>query len=193
MPDPDAPIASCRPVRPIGTGGMLRKLTAWQLGLTGLYGVSQAFIAHRLGPVKHDALRLQTTTDAEKFRGILDSWDAEELAHYRSHLPPDMVHPLIYAASLTAGALNLGALLPLRPGTQRALVTAAWLSALGDYAENFAHLYLLDHRDAITPAAIRATGTITNTKWVLAGGVLATLLVGQARMGWRAVRSSRTT
>jgi hypothetical protein len=30
-------------------------------------------IARRLGLVAHDALRLQATTSAEKFRGILDS------------------------------------------------------------------------------------------------------------------------
>ena len=68
---------------------------------------------------------------------------------------------------------------------------APWLSALGDYGENVAHWYLLDHRDAITPTAIRVTGTVTNTKWALAGACLTTLLAGYTRVGWRAVRASR--
>jgi len=60
-----------------------------------------------------------------------------------------------------------------------------------DYGENVAHWYLLDHRESITPAAIRVTGTVTNTKWALAGACLATLLAGYTRVGWRAVRASR--
>ncbi len=60
-------------------------------------------------------MRLQTTTSAKTFSGILDGWDAGELARYRSHLPPDMVHPLIYAGILTVSAVKLDALSPLLP------------------------------------------------------------------------------
>ncbi len=45
----------------------MRKLTATTLGFNAVYVVSQAIIARRLGPVAHDALRLQTTTSAAKF------------------------------------------------------------------------------------------------------------------------------
>ncbi len=169
----------------------MRTLTAAAIGLNAVYGVSQTIIARRLGPVAHDALRLQTTTSAEKFRGILDGWDASGLAHYRSHLPPDMVHPLIYGASLTASALKLNELQVLPAGLLRALVVAPWLSALGDYGENFAHLYMLNHRKAITPAAIRVTGTVTNTKWALAGACVFTLVAGYTRVGWRAAHRAR--
>ena len=169
----------------------MRKVTATALGFNAVYVVSQAIIARRLGPVAHDALRLQTTTTAAKFRGILEGWDDVELARYRSHLPPDMVHPLIYGASLCASALQLDELSPLPSWLRRGLVIAPWLSALGDYGENVAHWYLLDHRESITPAAIRVTGTVTNTKWALAGACLATLLAGYTRVGWRAVRATR--
>jgi len=85
----------------------------------------------------------------------------------------------------------LDELSPLPSWLRRGLVIAPWLSALGDYGENVAHWYLLDHRDAITPTAIRVTGTVTNTKWALAGACLTTLLAGYTRVGWRAVRASR--
>ncbi len=166
----------------------MRSSTIRQLAAIALYAASQAFIARRLGPVKHQALALQTTLDDAKFRAILDGFSGTELAHYRSHLPPDMVHPIIYATSLTASTQNLAARLPVSAAVQRALVTAAWVSALGDYVENVAHWYLLDHREAITPVAIRATGTVTNTKWAMAGGAVVYLLVGYARLGVRAIR-----
>lgn len=167
----------------------MRPSTVRQLAATALFAASQAFIAQRLGPVKHQAIALQTTFDDAKFRSILDGFSADELAHYRSHLPPDMVHPIIYAASLTASTQNLADRLPVSPALQRALITASWLSALGDYVENVAHWYLLDHREAITPAAIRATGAVTNTKWALAFGTLGYLLVGYGRLGVRSLRA----
>ncbi len=169
----------------------MRKRTVTALGCNAVYVVSQAIIARRLGPVAHDALRLQTTTSAETFRSILDGWDATALARYRSHLPPDMVHPLIYGASLTASAVKLHELAPLPPLLLRALVIAPWLSALGDYGENIAHWYLLDRRNAIKPTAILVTGTVTNTKWVLAGACLVTLIAGYTRVGVRGVRASQ--
>lgn len=160
----------------------MRRLTASTLGLNALYLVSQTFIARRLGPVARDALRLQTTTSDVTFRAILHGWDEIQLARYRSHLPPDMVHPLIYASSLTASALQLDELRPLPPALRRALLVAPWISAAADYAENVAHLYLLEHRELITPAVIRTTGSITNTKWALAGACVATLLGGYLRV-----------
>ncbi len=165
----------------------MRKLDASVIGLNALYLVSQAFIGRRLGPVAKDALRLQTTTSAATFRHIVESWDDTELARYRSHLPPDMVHPLIYGASLTVTAVKLDGLRPLPPRLRRALLIAPWFAAAADYAENLAHLYLLDHRDKITPAAIQTTGTITNTKWALAAACVATLLGGYAQVGRRQI------
>jgi hypothetical protein len=48
----------------------MRKLNVAVTGLNVAYLVSQNIIARRVG---HVALRLQATTSAEKFRGILDS------------------------------------------------------------------------------------------------------------------------
>ncbi len=67
------------------------------------------------------------------------------------------------------------------------MLIAPWLAAAADYAENLAHLYLLHHREKITPAAIRTTGTITNTKWALAAACVVTLFGGYAGVAGRRV------
>ena len=51
----------------------MRKLNASVTGINVAYMLSQNIIARRVEHVPHDALRLQATTSAEKFRGILDS------------------------------------------------------------------------------------------------------------------------
>ena len=159
----------------------LGKLDVTLLGLSAAYGVSQVHVARVLGPLAGQALRLQTTTSSNVFAGILDGWGERELARYRSHLPPDMIHPVIYAAALTAGAARLHQLSPLPTPIRRALLTAPAVSAACDYAENLAHWHLLDHRERITPGAIRATGAVSNLKWTLALGSLTYLTLGFAR------------
>lgn len=159
----------------------MRKLDVALLGLSGAYVVSQVHVARLLGPVAGQALRLQTTTSSSEFAGILDGWSERELARYRSHLPPDMIHPVIYAAALTAGAARLHQLSPLPRPIRRALLTAPAVSAACDYAENLAHWHLLDHRERITPGAIRTTGAVSNLKWALALGSLAYLTQGFLR------------
>lgn len=165
--------------------------TVTALGLNALYLVSQVFVGRRLGPMTRDLFRLQLTTSAPKFRSIVDGWDSEQLARYRSHLPPDMVHPVIYGSSLTASALALDELAPLPPALRRALLVAPWAAAACDYAENVAHLYLLDHREAITPPVVTATGIASTTKWALAAFCVVALAGGYARVGWQAVRRGR--
>ncbi|WP_127781761.1 hypothetical protein [Rhodococcus sp. X156] len=165
--------------------------TAAALGLNALYLASQTFIGRRLGPMTKDLFRLQLTTSAPTFRSIVDGWDEGQLARYRSHLPPDMVHPVIYGCSLTASTLKLDELVALPPRVRTALLVAPWVAAACDYAENVAHLYLLDHREAITPPVITATGVASTTKWALAGSCVVTLAAGYARAGWRAAHSSR--
>lgn len=51
----------------------MRKLNVAVTGLNVAYLVSQNIIARRVGNVAHVALRVQATTSAERFRGILDS------------------------------------------------------------------------------------------------------------------------
>lgn len=169
----------------------MRRLDVVLVSLSAAYVVSQARIGRLLGPVAGRALRLQTTTSSTVFAGILDGWSDRELARYRSHLPADMVHPVIYAAALTAGAARLHQLRPLSPPVRRALLAAPAVSAACDYVENLAHWYLLDHRERITPGAIRATGTITNLKWTLALGSFAYLAQGFLRTWVRRGRGRR--
>ena len=168
----------------------IRRLDAVLLGLGAAYVVSQVHVARVLGPVAGQALRLQTTTSSSVFAGILDGWSERELARYRSHLPPDMIHPAIYVAALTAGAARLHQLSPLPTAIRRALLTAPAVSAACDYAENLAHWHLLDHRERITPGTIRATGAVSNLKWTLALGSLAYLAQGFIR-AWAGRGSGR--
>lgn len=56
------------------------------------------------------------------------------------------------------------------------------LSAAGDYVENIAGLYLLDHRDNITDRTVRITTAVSISKWVLALGTLGYLSQGFVRV-----------
>lgn len=162
----------------------MRKLDATLLALGVTYAVSQANIGRLLGSTATQGLRLQTTTSATTFNSILDNWSEEDLRRYRSHLAPDMVHPLLYAATLTLGATRLIQVREVSPATRRVLLTAPAVSAACDYAENIAHWYLLDHRERITPRVVRATGAVTNTKWALALGAAGYLGQGFLRSWW---------
>lgn len=164
-------------------GGSLRangKLIAW----SAVFVVSQAHILRLLGPVGSKLLRTQTAPSARAYRAVLDAMDAAETARYRSHFYPDFVHPLVYAAALRAGVRRLDDVAPLSPTTRRVLLAAPVVSAAGDYVENVAGLYLLDHRDRITDGTIRATTAVSTTKWVLGLGTFAYLARGFAR-AWR--------
>ncbi|RVW05155.1 hypothetical protein [Rhodococcus xishaensis] len=168
-------------------GGSLRangKLVAWSAGFV----LSQANIVRLLGPVAPKVLKTQTAPSARVYAAVLDGMDSAEIGRYRSHFYLDFVHPGIYATALRAGVRRLDELSPLPPATKRALLAAPVVSAAGDYIENVAGLYLLDHRDRITDGAIRATTAISTTKWVLALGSLAYLARGFARAWGRADR-----
>ncbi|PTR31523.1 hypothetical protein C8K36_101554 [Rhodococcus sp. OK519] len=110
--------------------------------------------------------------------------DDGEIARYRSHFHPDFVHPAIYATALRVGVRRLDELSPLSPATRRVLLAAPVVSAAGDYIENVAGLYLLDHRDRIGDGVIRATTAVSTTKWVLGLGTFAYLAQGFVR-AWR--------
>lgn len=156
------------------------KLVAWSVAFV----VSQANILRLLGPAGPKLMKTQTAPSSRAYRAVLDSMDAAETERYRSHFYPDFVHPIIYAAALRAGARRLDELAPLSPATRRVLLAAPVVAAAGDYVENVAGLYLLDHRYRITDRTVRATTAVSTTKWVLALGSLAYLTRGFARV-WR--------
>lgn len=156
------------------------RLVAW----SAAFVVSQANIVRLLGPVGVALLKTQTATSGRAYRAVLDGMDAVEIERYRSHFYPDFLHPIIYAAALRAGARRLDELAPLSPAAKRVLLTAPVVAAAGDYVENVAGLYLLDHRYRITDHTVHATTAVSTTKWVLALGSLAYLARGFLRV-WR--------
>ncbi|WP_430333664.1 hypothetical protein [Rhodococcus sp. ACT016] len=161
-------------------GGSLRangKLIAW----SAVFVVSQANILRLLGPVGSKLLKTQTAPSARAYTAVLDGMDAAETERYRSHFYPDFIHPTIYAVALRTGVRRLDELTSLSPTTKRVLLAAPVVAAAGDYIENVAGLYLLDHRDRITDGTIRATTAVSTTKWVLGLGTFAYLARGFVR------------
>ena len=154
------------------------------LGWAAAYVASQANILRVLGPARPKLLKIQTATSAGSYRAVLDGMDARELAGYRAHYPLDMVHPVIYAMALRAGARALDARAPLAPRTRRILDAAPFVSAAGDYVENVVGWYLIDHRQHITDARTRAVSAISAAKWALGIGSLGYIAQGLAR-SWR--------
>ncbi|WP_031938651.1 hypothetical protein [Prescottella defluvii] len=155
-----------------------RKLVAW----SAVFVVSQVNILRILGPVGSKLLRTQTAPSARVYTGVLDGMDAGEIVRYRSHFYPDFVHPAIYATALRVGVRRLDELAPLSPTARRVLLAAPIVSAAGDYIENVAGLYLLDHRDRIGDGVIRATTAVSTTKWLLGLGTFAYLARGFVRV-----------
>ncbi|WP_068154337.1 hypothetical protein [Rhodococcus phenolicus] len=152
------------------------------LGSAVVFVVSQVNIARVLGATAPTVGTIQTTFSAAKYRKILDNLEPEDLRRYRRHYYWDMVHPLTFAVALRAGARALADRRPLSPGTRRTLAVAPAIAAAGDYVENIAGLYLLDHRDRIDDTTVRAASTISVTKWVLALGCFAYLSQGFLRV-----------
>lgn len=108
--------------------------------------------------------------------------DEHEIARFRSHYFPDLVHPAIYALALRAAARSLAATTPIGPTTMRVLTVAPVISAAGDYIENIVGLTLVDDREQITDAVVRATTVVSTVKWVLALGCLGYLSQGFLRV-----------
>ncbi|MFD4181891.1 hypothetical protein [Rhodococcus sp. NPDC058514] len=160
------------------------------IGWSAAYLLSQANIARLLGPAAPKLLKTQTAMSARAYRDVLDSMDEAETARFRSHFGPDMVHPAIYAVALCTGAKRLGQLTEMSPTTRRVLYAAPVVSAAADYVENVVDLYLLDHRDRITDPVVRATSTVSITKWVLSIGALAYLSQGFVRV-WAGMATDR--
>ncbi|MFD4366188.1 hypothetical protein [Rhodococcus sp. NPDC058521] len=155
-----------------------RKLIGW----SALFVASQLNIARLLGPAAPRVLEAQTAFSAGSYTAVLDKMDAADTARYRSHFYPDFVHPAIYAIALSTGTRRLAELTPMSPTTRRVFTAAPVVSAAGDYVENVVGLYLLDHRDRITDTTVRATSTVSVTKWVLALGTLGFLSQGFVRV-----------
>ncbi|WP_024794106.1 hypothetical protein [Tomitella biformata] len=151
------------------------------LGWAAAYVVSQANILRTLGPAGPKLLKIQTATSAESYRAVLEGMDTRELAGYRAHYPLDMVHPVIYALALRAGARALGSRSPLSPRTRRFLEIAPVASAAGDYIENVVGWHLIDNRQHITDTGTRVVSAISTAKWALALGSLGYIAQGLAR------------
>lgn len=156
------------------------------LGSAAVFVASQVNMARVLGSTAPTVGTIQTTFSADKYRKILDNLGPDEIDRYRRHYHWDMFHPLTFAVALRDGARALDEHLPLKPRTRRALAVAPVIAAAGDYAENIAGLYLLDHRNRIDGTTVRAATTISMTKWVLALGCLGYLTQGFLRVWARA-------
>ena len=155
-----------------------RSMAVW----SAVFVLSQANIVRLLGPVGPRVLEVQTAFSARRYREVLAKMDGAETARFRSHYYPDFVHPAIYAIALRAAGRRLGERTPLSPTVRWALAAAPVLSAAGDYVENIAGLYLLDHRDNITDRTVRITTAVSISKWVLALGTLGYLSQGFVRV-----------
>lgn len=158
------------------------------LALAAAYVVSQANIVRVLGAAGPKVLKIQTALSARTYNGVLATMDDDETRRYRSHFAWDMVHPLIYAAALDVGTRRLSQSTPMPPALRKVLVAAPWMSAAGDYVENVAGLYLLDHRQHISDASVRAVSGVSIAKWTLALGSVTYLAQGFGRVALRARR-----
>lgn len=148
--------------------------------LFGVYVVSQGWIASLLHPLGRDVLRLQTTGDPEEVQRIMTSWTPEQRAQYRKHLPPDTLHPLIYASALIAAGIAGHA--ATTPTWARSVAIAAPAASTAcDLAENALHARFVNHPGRTTRSAARAATLFTRTKWALALGTAAALLTRSAR------------
>lgn len=145
-----------------------------------VYAVSQANIARTLGPAAPKLLKIQTATSAARYHAVLDSMTPREMSGYRAHYPLDMVHPLIYAMALRAGARALDARTPQPKPLRRFLMAAPFVSAGCDYVENAAGWYLIDHREHVSDAGTRAVTAVSTLKWILALGELGHVASGLA-------------
>ncbi|MGW0041769.1 hypothetical protein [Rhodococcus sp. NPDC003348] len=161
------------------------------IGWAAAYVLSQANIIRLLGPAGSKLLATQTALSAHRYRAVLDSMDETETARFRSHFAPDMVHPVIYASALYTGGARLAQLTDLSPGTRTALRVAPVVAAACDYVENVVDLHLLDHREAVTDARVRAITAVSTTKWVLSIGTLAYLAQGFVRVRARMATGRR--
>ncbi|CCW14833.1 hypothetical protein RAJCM14343_1379 [Rhodococcus aetherivorans] len=156
------------------------------LAAAAVFVVSQANIARVLGPAAPAVGRIQAAFSAATYRNVLDGLDADTAPRYRRHYYWDLVHPLIFAIALQAGARSLAEHRPVPAHTRRVLAVAPAVAAAADYVENAAGLYLLDHRDRITDTTVRVATTVSTVKWVLALGSLAYLSQGFLGLGTRA-------
>lgn len=151
-----------------------RRLIGW----SALFVVSQANIVRLLGSTGPNVLAVQTAWSEERYRHILASMDEAETARFRSHYPPDFVHPAIYAAALRAGARSLATKTTLNSRTTDILAVAPVMSAACDYIENIVGLTLVEHQEMISDNIVRATTVVSAVKWATALGTLAYLSHG---------------
>lgn len=143
-----------------------RNRTAWLLAAA--FVVSQVNIGRLLRPLGSDVVRLQTTTDPDAFREVMQAWSPEQRAQYQRHLPPDTLHPVLYAAALIAMGRSLRRDAPAWARVASVLAPAA--SAACDLIENSYHGRFNADPDGITDHDARRSGRLTRTKWVLALG-----------------------
>lgn len=145
-------------------------------GAVLLFVVVQVFLSALLGDLTPRLLELELTFSHNRFAGILNGLSDPEITKLRQSIQLDFVYAVLYGFVLWWGVRMVNGLTPLTPGAYRLWSAAPILAASLDFVENESHLYLIDHRDAITPLAIVLTGSVSWLKWALALGVLGFLI-----------------
>lgn len=119
-----------------------------------------------LAPLEPNILWLQFSFTESAFNGVLDQWQDDGTALYRSHFPADFVLLALYGAfgflhgRQVAAAHRIG--LPLATRLTWALPVAA----LADAAENGLHLLLSGHSPVATPVLYPVSGLAASVKWL---------------------------
>ncbi|MDQ3156550.1 MAG: hypothetical protein M3Q98_07495 [Actinomycetota bacterium] len=146
------------------------------VGAVVAFVITQVFLSVILGDLMPKLLELETTFSDDRFTGILSGLSDAEITRLQQSLRLDFVYALLYGFVLWWGVRTVNGLTPLNPGTYRLWSAAPVVAASLDFVENLSHLYLIDHRDAITPLAIVLTGSVSWLKWALALGALGFLI-----------------
>jgi hypothetical protein len=141
-----------------------------------VYLVSQLIIGHILDPLGPlDVLRAQTTLDPSVVARIFARWRAEHLMDaYVRHYFLDFVHPALYAVFL-GSALALLLDRNRLPDAWNVLLLLPVVAALCDLIENVSHVAFLADGANMTPTWVAVSGLAAITKWVLAGGSMASI------------------
>lgn len=145
-------------------------------GIFALLAIVQTVMSSILGDLTSTLLDLETTLSDDTFAGILNGLGDGEITRLQRSIRLDFLYALLYGSLLWWGVRIVNDLSSLTPRTYR-LLSAIPIAAVSlDYLENLSHLYLIDHRDAISPIVIAVTGSVSWLKWALALGILGFLI-----------------
>lgn len=133
-------------------------------------------MSSKLGNLTSALLELETTFSDDIFAGILNGLSQNEIDRLQQSISIDFAYALAYGFVLWWGVRMVNDLSALDGRAFRLLSAAPIVAVALDYVENFSHLYLIEHRDVISPLAIAFTGSVSWLKWALALGVLGFLI-----------------